>query len=109
MMGWLADHCYAVFVADRTDSLAGYVVGCVQDNPPGLRPARIGIVVEMAVGAHSYQNGLGRQLFNPLRQWFAGQGITAIVAHVPSRQPVEQAFWRAIGATELTDVLWMKL
>ena len=63
----------------------------------------------MAVGAHSYQSGLGKKLLAPLRLWFAGQGITSIVAYVPRRQPVEQAFWRAQGATDLTDVMWMKL
>ncbi len=109
MCGWLTDSCYAIYVAERGDLLVGYVVGRIQDNPPGLRPVRIGTVIEMAVGAHSYQSGLGKQLLAPLRLWFAGQGITSIVAYVPRRQPVEQAFWRALGATDLTDVMWMKI
>jgi L-amino acid N-acyltransferase YncA len=109
MCGWLEDSCYAVYVAERGGTLVGYAVGRIQDNPPGLRPARIGTVIEMAVGAHSYQSGLGKELLKPLRLWFSAQGITSIVAYVPRRQPVEQAFWRALGATELTDVMWMKL
>jgi L-amino acid N-acyltransferase YncA len=109
MCGWLDDSCYAVYVAERNGALVAYVVGRIQDNPPGLRPARIGTVIEMAVGVHSYQSGLGKQLLKPLNLWFAGQGITSIVAYVPRRQPVEQAFWRALGATELTDVMWIKL
>lgn len=109
MGGWLKDSCYAVYIAERSAVLVGYVVGRIQDNPPGLRPARSGAVIEMTFGAHSYQSGLGKELLKPLNLWFAGQGITTIVAHVPRRQPVEQAFWRALGATELTDVMWMKL
>lgn len=106
---WLKDPCCTVLVADRDHEIVGYIIGRIEDGPPGMRPARIGSVIDLAVGLHSYQSGLGRRLLEPLREWFACQGITAFVARVPRRQPVDQAFWRAMGATELTDVLWMNL
>ncbi len=106
---WMLDSQYALYVAAYDDRVVGYVIGRVQASPPGLVPAQIGVVLEMTVGVHSDQSGLGRRLLEPLRAWFATQGITHFVATVPGRQPVEQAFWRALGATELTDILWMKI
>lgn len=107
--GWLADpHCLLV-AAERGGLLVGYAVGWLRDAPPGLLPERIGVVSEMHVGVHSYQSGLGQALLNELRAWFAQQGAGALTAQVPRRQPVEQAFWRALGAAEWIDVMWVKL
>jgi ribosomal protein S18 acetylase RimI-like enzyme len=107
--GWLADPDCLLLAAERDGVLVGYAMGRMQDAPPGLLPARIGAVTEMHVGVHSYQTGLGRALLDELRAWFAQQGAAAVVVQVPHRQPVEQAFWRALGATEWIDTMWMKL
>ena len=106
---WLSDPCCRILVGERTDGIVGYIVGWIQDAPPGLSPEKVGVVTDIAVGLHSYQSGLGRMLLDALRVWLAEQEIMALMANVPRRQPVEQAFWRALGATELTEVLWMKM
>jgi GNAT superfamily N-acetyltransferase len=97
-----------MIVALREGEIVGYIIGWIQASAPGLAPERIGVVTDIAVGAHSYQGGLGRLLLESLRNWFCEQEIKHLMAHVPRRQPVEQAFWRAMGATELTDVMWIK-
>ena len=106
---WLDDAHVAVFVAERQSELVGYVVVRSQASPPGLLPEQVGVVVDMAVGLHSNQNGLGRQLWDAARTWFTAQGLTRVLAQVPRHVPVEQAFWRAMGAVDAVDVLWMKL
>lgn len=106
--GWLSDTCCQVYVAEREGEVVGYIIGQVRDNLPGMQPERIGAVTDMTIGAHSYQSGLGRVLLHPLEQWFCEQGIEQIVAHVPRRLPVEQAFWRALGAQEWVDVMWLR-
>ena len=105
---WLKNDCCRMNVAVREDEAVGYIMGWIQPNAPGLSPERIGVITDIAVGVHSYQSGLGRLLLESLRTWFCEQEIRQLIAHVPSRQPVEQAFWRALGATELTDVMWIK-
>ena len=107
--GWLDEPCYTIPVAERNAEIVGYLVARVDSAPPGLTPAQVGVVLELAVGAHSYQSGLGRHLLESARHWFVKQEITHLVAYVPRRQPVEQAFWRALGATELTQILWMEI
>ena len=106
---WLADDQYVVYVAEYDSQIVGYIIGCVQASPPGVLPERVGTILEIAIGVHSNQSGLGRQLLDPVRTWFCGRGLTHLIAHVPRRQPVEQAFWRALGAAELMDMMWMKL
>jgi GNAT superfamily N-acetyltransferase len=106
---WLEDDQYIVYVAEFDSRIVGYIIGCVQASPPGVLPDRVGTILEIAIGAHSDQRGLGRQLLEPVRTWFWGCGVTHLIAYVPHRQPVEQAFWRALGASELIDMMWMKL
>jgi GNAT superfamily N-acetyltransferase len=106
---WLRTDQCAVFVAEREGSLLGYIIGWVKPAAPGLMPEQIGVVDDMSVDAHSHESGLGRQLFAPLVEWYLERGITHLVTHVPHRQAVEQAFWRAQGAVEWVDLMWVKL
>jgi hypothetical protein len=105
----LADSGSAVFVAERSDGLAGYIIVSIQPGPPGLYPEYIGIIADLTMDAHSQQGGAGRLLLQSVRDWLAAHRVTYILAYIPRRQAVEQAFWRALGATEWLDVLWMKL
>jgi hypothetical protein len=73
-----------------------------------MLPERYGLITEIALDMHSYNAGMGRSLVQVLRAWFANQGIEHAIAAVPRRYPVEQAFWRALGATERVDLMWMK-
>jgi len=106
---WLTASDHAVFAAEADGRLVGYIIGWVEAAPPGLLPERFGVVGELALDAHRYQANTGRLLLASLKTWFAAQQIGQIVVRAPHRYPVEQAFWRALGATEWMDVLWMKL
>ena len=108
MRGWLQDERYCLLVALAGRQAAGYIVGCERPGPPGLLPERQGQVLELTVGLHSDMNGLGGRLWPPLHDWFRQRGLEEIIMHVPARQPVEQAFWRSMGATEMTGLFWMK-
>jgi ribosomal protein S18 acetylase RimI-like enzyme len=106
---WLLVSDCAIFVAERMGGLAGYVIVWMQNGPPGLSPERLGVVADLTIEAHGQQGGAGRLLLQPVREWLGARGISNMIAHVPRRQAVEQAFWRALGATEWVDALWLKL
>ncbi len=109
---WLSRGDMAVFVAESTvreGQLIGYIVGSVVDNLPTLIPERYGYVNDLAVDAHGKASGIGRGLFDALKGWLREQGITQVEARVPYRHPIAQAFWRALGATELYEQMWLKL
>jgi GNAT superfamily N-acetyltransferase len=106
---WLLDSECAIFVAERVGGLIGYIIVWIQTGPPGLAPEYIGVVTDLTIEAHGQQGGAGRLLLQPVREWLGTLGVSNVIAHVPRRQAVEQAFWRALGATEWLDALWLKL
>lgn len=104
---WLEDSSRVVLVAER-EEVVGYVIARVQPSPPGLLPERMGVIEDMAIDAHGYHPGVGRSLYRAARDWLTGQGVEGMVVGISRRYAVEQAFWRAMGATEWMDWLWMK-
>jgi ribosomal protein S18 acetylase RimI-like enzyme len=105
---WLAQAECGLFVAQRDAQLIGYVIGSIGLTLPGLLLDQIGYVTDISVDAHSHQGGLGRRLLTALREWFAARDIQQIVAFVPHRSTVEQAFWRAQSGAEWIDLMWIK-
>jgi GNAT superfamily N-acetyltransferase len=105
---WLTDKRCCFQLAEDEGLLLGYIVGWLQDSPPGLLPERIGAVTDLMVDAHSQRSGVGRLLLTALRDWFTGKGIQQLIAYVPARFAVEQAFWRSQGAAEWMTILWLK-
>jgi len=109
---WLARDDVAVFVAESTlkpGHVLGYIVGSLTPNVPTLKPGNYGYVSDLAVDPHGKAGGIGRNLFDALKEWFRERQVTHIEARVPARHPVAQAFWRALGASELFEQMWLKL
>lgn len=104
---WLGDSRCGFFAAERDEEVIGYIVGWLQPMP-GFSPEQIGLVTEIAIDAHGYHGGAGRQLVTALRGWFVAQGATQTAVWTPHYDAVAQAFWRSLGAAEWMDVLWIK-
>lgn len=96
-----------LLVAEDDERVIGYVVGRIELQP-GLLPERLGVLTDIALDMHGYHAGAARALVEGLRAWFAARGVTQMMVWTPRRQPVEQAFWRALGAAEWMDGLWLK-
>ncbi|MCY4526646.1 MAG: hypothetical protein OXB89_08550 [Anaerolineaceae bacterium] len=108
MESWIRDSDYCLLVATTEKQTEGYIVGCERMSPPGLLPLRQGHVLEMTLAIHSELNGLGGRLWPALKDWFNGRGLGVAIVHVSSRLPVEQAFWRSLSASEMTDSFWLR-
>jgi ribosomal protein S18 acetylase RimI-like enzyme len=109
---WLCRDDVAIFVAESTvreGQLIGYIIGSIADNLPWLAPERFGYISDLAVDSHGKASGIGRNLFEALKGWFKERGISTVEARVPHRHPIAQAFWRALGASELYEHMWLKL
>ncbi len=112
LRGWLVQDDVAVFVAEsltKPDHILGYIVGMVQVNAPTFAPEPYGFVSDLAVDSHAKAGRIGRELFDALKLWFHERGVAHIEARVPTRHAIAQAFWRALGATELYEQMWLKL
>ena len=96
-------------IALRGTHMVAAMTGAIVANAPGLLPERIGAVVMLIVEAHGQGGGIGTAMFTALSSWFAANAITVISVEVPTREPIAQAFWRALGASETAHKLSVRL
>lgn len=109
MLSWLTHPQAKVQVVDREGQIIGYMVGWLWDTPPMVSPSRVGIITEMTVDGHCKQGGVGSAMLKSLSAWFKTQGLTSIEVRVPRLQPIEQAFWQAVGAKSYVDHFYYQL
>ena len=105
---WLSDSNCRIETAHHNDILVGYAIGWIRPALPGMIPTYIGSIEDIVVDPHSHHGGVGRQLLDMLKEWFVERDIQNVVAYVPRLGAVEQAFWRAQGAVEWVDLMWVK-
>ena len=108
MAAWMKSPDFCLLVAMRETQTEGYVIGCERKGQPGLLPLRRGHVLEMTLAMHSDLHGIGSCLWSALRDWFGSRGLDEAIVQVSRRQPVEQAFWRSLAASDMTDTLWLR-
>ncbi len=106
---WLSNTRCSMWVASRSGNLSGYLVAWLQEMPPGVQPDYVGCITDIAVDPHNPTGGASQSLLNAARDWFLEQGVKNLIASVPHRQPVQQAFWRGQGARTWMDLMWLKL
>jgi len=107
MAGCLGRDDARVLVADRAGELIGYMVGWVWNQPPFFE--QLGMISEMSVDGHCKQGGVGSALLADLQTWFKERSVIAVEIRVPQQHPIEQAFWRAVGAQPFIDHLYLKM
>lgn len=105
----LADARCRMWLVSRDATIQGYVTVWLHDMPPGFTPEQVGCITEMALDLHTASAGAGRALLQAARAWLSDHRITALIVQVPHRQPVQQAFWRGLGARDWMDVMWLTL
>jgi len=86
---------YQVFLAYVDAGVVGYLIGRLQGN--------VAIIIDVALHAHQYHGGVGRQLFREFRQSLMHTTIRRLMVQLPRFYAVEQAFWRSLGAQTIHD------
>ena len=84
-----AGHTVLVGITQKNE-IAGFISGEAR--------AGVGVIEDIALDAHTYHPGLGRDLLQHLRAAFTENGITTLRVIVPRYHAVEQAFWLALRA-----------
>lgn len=95
---WIDADDFAFYIAEADGQIIGLAVVSVTEGKPGLRPARGGLLHELAVDLHHPHSGLSGRLLEAAKAWLRSKGITVLDVCAPASYPVEEAFWRAQGA-----------
>ncbi|MEW5980598.1 MAG: GNAT family N-acetyltransferase [Acidobacteriota bacterium] len=90
-------------LAESNGKAVGFAVASVQQNGPLLTPDRIGYVSLVVVGSRSRRNGVGRGLWNGIREWFVSKGITEVQLYTEFGNEDSSAFWGHLGFVPYLD------
>jgi len=106
---WLNNDKFGFFVAESDLSVVGYMVVTIIDGPVGLRPEKLGKLIDMALDLHQTHGGLGRELLKHVNLWLEQRNVHVLTVDAPLRYPVEEAFWRSQGAKARFNEYWMTI
>jgi ribosomal protein S18 acetylase RimI-like enzyme len=100
---------WCVLVAEADGCLVGHMIGQVRDPIPVFQGERFGHVADVSVTSSSRRQGIGRQLFAAMCDWFRQQGADHIRLEAAHSNPVSRAFWRDMGFTDYMVTMWRDL
>lgn len=96
-----------VVIAERDDQIIGFIRGMIDETPGGDN--NVGLVSELVVDPHNGHGGTGSALLDALKAWFAEHDVQTLIVRVPRHVAVQQAFWRAKGATIVQEVMTLRM
>ncbi len=96
---WIDDADCAFFVAEADGRIVGMAVVTIRAGNPGLHPERSGVLMQLAVDLHQPHSGLSGRLIEAAKAWLLSNNISVLAVSAPANYPLEDAFWRAQGAT----------
>jgi L-amino acid N-acyltransferase YncA len=100
-----------VLVVEQDGVILGGIIGQESKNAPALLPERFGLIVYLLVDMHSsaQQTNTASLLVKAMQEEFRGLGLSQCRIAVAAYAPVEQGFWRGLGANLLEEGFWIKL
>jgi ribosomal protein S18 acetylase RimI-like enzyme len=100
---------WSVFVAEADGRLVGQIMGNLREQIPVFEPGRYGYVTDVVVDLAARRGGVGRALFEALREWMCERGALYVQLQVAHNNLASQAFWREMGCIDFMHTLWYDL
>lgn len=94
---------------ERTSDLVGLCIVRVDRAPPILEETERGEITDVGVRPSHRRQGIARRLVEEATQWVRDRGVVRVEIQVAAGNAEGQAFWRALGYTDLMDVLHKRL
>ena len=99
--------------ADGQDPDAAQIVGLVivrvDHAPPIMEEVERAEITDLGVRPELRRKGIARRLVDEAMDWVRDRGVSRVEIQVASGNKEGQAFWRALGYTDLMDVLHKRL
>ncbi|UCE85139.1 MAG: GNAT family N-acetyltransferase [Deltaproteobacteria bacterium] len=105
----LRDPDAAIHVYASGRDIAGLCIVRIAHAPPILEETERAEITDLGVREDWRRRGVGRRLVEAALEWLSLRGIARVEVRVASRNPEGQAFWRALGWSDLMDVLQRRL
>src|SRR5690606_27109238 len=105
----LRDPTAALWVWEEPAGVVGFCAARRCAAPPAARERARVEITEIAVAPQARRRGAGRALGARALAWAAAMGAQRVEVRVAARNPVGQAFWRALGFADFVDVLDRRL
>lgn len=98
-----------VLVAEAKDEIVGYCQGMLDRHPPALADPDYGQVIDFMVTADHRHAGIGRRMFEALREWFRREGVRRIEVRHSTFNDEASQFWPHMGFQPYLQTLFMEL
>ncbi len=95
--------------AAEAAQIDGIVIVRIDHAPPILEETERAEITDLGVRPAHRRKGIARQLAGEAMDWARDRGVERVEIQVASGNVEGQAFWRALGYTDLMDVLHKRL
>jgi len=102
----LSDTKRALFVAESSGQIVGFVHGMLKHAPPPMIPRCGGFITDLVVGESRRGAGLGRKIFQAIERWFASEGAQEITLTTAVRNAAAVEFWKSMEFEPWTYTMW---
>jgi ribosomal protein S18 acetylase RimI-like enzyme len=95
----LSDEEAALFIAEKEDEIAGFILAIAQDTPPipVFIPTRFVMVTDIVVKEEFRRKGIGRLLINETHKWAENKGAASVELNVFAFNQEAIDFYEDIG------------
>ena len=100
---------YHVLVAEVDNTVVGYVISAIFENPEIFILSRYGFLAEMSVAADYRGSGIGKKLWARTVKWFRKEGINTVQLNVSYLNESGINFWNSLGFKPFLHILWNDL
>jgi ribosomal protein S18 acetylase RimI-like enzyme len=107
--GHIASETSKVLVADYNDSIVGYCLASISNNPPVFVIKEYGSIFDLAVTESHRRTGIGEKLCQEIQKWFKERKIQRIELRVAVTNEVSTSFWRKMGYRPYVVTLYKEI
>lgn len=100
--GWISSKDRYLGVAKVDTKIVAFIHACAWDLPPVFERVNEIFVNEIYVAPEHRKKGIARTLLESVSEWATTQGASNIRATAISNKSDSIAFWKSMGARELT-------